>query len=107
MTWVLLVGAILSEVTASVCLRLSEGFSKLTPTVGVAVGFIAAFTLLVQVLKRGMPLGMAYGIWAASGVALVALVSTVLFKEHLTGVQIAGLAAVIGGVIALELGAAH
>lgn len=107
MTWVLLIGAILSEVTASVCLRLSEGFSKLLPTVGVAIGFIAAFTLLVQVLKRGMPLGMAYGIWAASGVALVAIVSAILFDETLTVVQIGGLGAVIGGVIALEMGAAH
>ncbi|MFC9995437.1 DMT family transporter [Nocardia sp. NPDC127526] len=107
MQWLLLLGAILAEVVATVCLKLSDGFSKVVPTVLVAAGYITAFTLLTQVLKRGMPLGMVYGIWAASGVALVALVSAVIFHEPLSWVQIIGLVAVIIGVLALEMGGAH
>ena len=107
MQWVLLIGAILSEVSATVALKASDGFSKLGPTVIVAVGYVLAFALLSQVLKRGMSLGVAYGIWAAAGVGLVALAGVVLFKEGMTWIQVGGLVLVAGGVLALELGASH
>lgn len=107
MVWLLLVGAIVSEVTATVSLKLSDGFSRIVPTVVVFVGYVLAFVLLAQVLKRGMPLGVAYGVWAAAGVALVALIGAVFLGEGLSGVQIAGLVLVAGGVLALELGAQH
>jgi len=107
MEWLLLAGAILSEVTATISLKLSDGFSKLVPTVIVVIGYICAFILLSQVLKRGMSIGVAYGIWAAVGVALVALVGALFLGDSLTLVQVGGLVLVGGGVLALELGAAH
>ena len=107
MEWLLLAGAILSEVTATISLKLSEGFSKLVPSVVVVVGYLCAFILLSQVLKRGMSIGVAYGIWAAVGVALVALVGALFLGDSLTLVQVGGLVLVGGGVLALELGAAH
>jgi small multidrug resistance pump len=107
MEWLLLAGAILSEVTATISLKLSEGFSKLVPSIIVVVGYACAFILLSQVLKRGMTIGVAYGIWAAVGVGLVALVGALFFGDTLTLVQVGGLVLVAGGVLALELGAAH
>ena len=107
MEWLLLAGAILSEVTATISLKLSEGFSKLVPSVVVVVGYVCAFILPSQVLKRGMSIGVAYGIWAAVGVALVALVGALFLGDSLTLVQVGGLVLVGGGVLALELGAAH
>lgn len=107
MQWIFLVGAILSEVSATVALKASDGFSKLVPTIIVAVGYVLAFVLLSQVLKLGMDLGVAYGIWAATGVALVAIAGAVLFGDSITWVQAGGLALIAGGVLALELGAAH
>ncbi|MET0191589.1 MAG: multidrug efflux SMR transporter [Pseudonocardia sediminis] len=104
---VLLAFAILLEVAGTVSLRLSEGFTKLVPSIVVVVGYLGAFALLSQVLKMGMPLGVAYGIWAAAGVALVAIIGAVFLGDGLTGVQIGGIVLVIGGVLALELGAAH
>ncbi len=58
------------------------------------------------VLKRGMPVGIAYGIWAAAGVALVALIGAVFLPDGLAPIQI-GLVLVAVGVMALELGAQH
>ncbi|WP_214405217.1 DMT family transporter [Pseudonocardia lacus] len=107
MVWVLLAGAIAAEVTATISLRLSEGFSRPLPSVIVVVGYVTAFWLLSLVLQRGMAIGVAYAVWAAAGVALVALVGALFLGETLTPVQIGGLVAVIGGVVALELGAAH
>lgn len=102
MTWVLLACAILAEVTATISLRLSEGFSKIAPSVVVVVGYVTAFTLLALVLKRGMAIGVAYGIWAAAGVALVALIGAAFLGDSLTPVQYGGLVLVAAGVVALE-----
>lgn len=99
--------AIVSEVAATISLRLSEGFSRLAPSIVVVVGYVAALLLLSRALVAGIPLGVAYGIWAAVGVALVALIGAAFLGEGLKLVQIGGLALVIGGVLALEMGAEH
>ena len=105
--WFWLAGAIVAEVTGTIALRSSEGFSRLGPSLLVVLGYGLAFFSLSQALVRGMPVGIAYGVWAAIGVTLVALIGAVFFGESLTLVQIGGIVLVIGGVLALELGAAH
>lgn len=105
MPWLFLAGSILTEVAATTALKLSEGFTRPVPSIVVVVGYITAFGLLSQALTRGMPLGVAYGVWAAIGVALVAIVGAVFFGESMTWVQVGGVALVIAGVLALELGA--
>jgi small multidrug resistance pump len=105
MVWVLLAGAILSEVMATISLRLSEGFSKAIPSTVVVVGYLLSFVLLAQVLKRGLSVGVAYGIWAAVGVSLVALIGAVFLGESLTWIQVGGLVLVIAGVVAVQSGA--
>src|SRR5689334_2751184 len=105
MTWLLLAGAILSEVTATISLKLSDGFSKLAPSVVVVIGYLLSFYLLALALKRGMPVGVAYSVWAAAGVALIAAIGVLFLKESLTGVQYAGMAMVVLGVVAIQAGA--
>lgn len=107
MAYVFLLGAIAFEVTATMSLRASDGFSKLGFTAVVIVGYIAAFVLLSGALQRGMPLGVAYGVWAAAGVAAVAVLSIPVFGESLTLIQGGGIALVAAGVLAIEMGAAH
>jgi len=98
----LLTGAILSEVTGSVSLKAAIARPALYGIV--ALGFVTAFVLLGAVLRRGMPLGVAYGIWAASGVALTAGLSTLLYDEPFTALMGAGLALVVAGVLLVETG---
>lgn len=100
--WFLLAGAILSEVTGSVSLKAAAehpGWYALT-----AIGFVVAFAFLGGVLRNGMALGVAYGIWGATGVALTALISAAVFGEPLTGTMALGMVLVVGGVLAVELG---
>jgi len=105
--WLFLAGAIVSEVVATLALKASDGFSRLVPSVVVVVGYVVAFAMLSQALTRGMAVGVAYGVWAAVGVALVAIAGAVLFGESMTAIQVGGIALVIAGVLAIELGAAH
>ncbi|RDI65662.1 DMT family transporter [Nocardia pseudobrasiliensis] len=107
MTFLLLALAIVSEVTATVSLKISDGFSKLMPSIIVVVGYVAAFVFLSQALKRGMTIGVAYGVWSAIGVAAVATIGVLFLGESLTAIQMGGIALVILGVLALELGGAH
>jgi small multidrug resistance pump len=105
--WFWLIGAVLAEVTGTISLRFSEGFSRLAPSVLVVLGYGVAFFALSQALVLGMPVGVAYGTWAALGVFLVALIGAAFLGESLTWIQIGGLVLVVGGVLALELGGAH
>lgn len=107
MAYLLLAFAIASEVVATISLKLSEGFTRLVPSIVVVIGYLVAFGLLSQALTRGLGVSVAYGVWAAAGVALVAVVGAVFLGESLTWVQVGGIGLVIAGVLALELGAAH
>jgi small multidrug resistance pump len=107
MPWIWLAGAILLEVFATTSLKFSEGFTRLLPSVFVVAGYAGAFYMLSQALTRGMPLGVAYGVWAAAGVALLAVIGAVFLGESLTWIQVVGIAMVIGGVMALEMGGRH
>jgi small multidrug resistance pump len=104
--WALLIGAIVCEVTGTIALRLSDGFAKPIPSAITVAAYLAAFFLLAQVLKRGMAVGVVYGVWAALGIALVALIGAVFLGDSLTWVQVGGLGLVIAGVVALEAGGA-
>jgi small multidrug resistance pump len=107
MVYLFLVGAIVAEVIAALATRYSEGFTRLVPTVIAVVGVVGAYYLLSLTLKQGMGVGVAYGIWAAVGVTLVAAIGAVFLGDHLTWVQVAGIALVILGVLALEHGGSH
>lgn len=104
MGWVFLAAAIVLEVSATLSLRAATHGSKLW-YVPVGVGYVAAFTMLSLTLREGVPLGVAYGIWAAVGVALTAIASRIIFKEPLTWIMAIGIALIMGGVLLIEVGA--
>lgn len=106
MSWLLLIGAVGCEVAATLTLRAAAGGRRALYLV-VVLGYIAAFALLSGSLAAGMPLGVAYGIWTAAGVALTALASRVLFEEPITPLMAAGIAMIGAGVLLIELGASH
>ena len=100
--WLVLAGAILSEVAATLALKAALDHSIWY--VLVTGGYVAAFLLLAACLRLGLKIGVAYGIWGASGVTLTALLSAVLFEEPLTAVMGLGIALIVGGVLTVELG---
>jgi small multidrug resistance pump len=104
MAYVFLLGAICSEVVATACLRSSEGFTRLWPSVGVVAGYVLAFALLSQTLKT-VPVSIAYALWSGLGTALIAIVGFTLLDESATLLTAVGLLLVIGGVVVLHAGA--
>lgn len=106
MVYLMLGGAILAEVLGTTAMKYSDGFSRLLPSLGTAIGYLIAFALLAQTLKT-MSVGTAYAIWAGVGTAVIAGIGMVFLGESASAVKLAGLALVIAGVVVLNLGGAH
>ncbi|MFB7495855.1 DMT family transporter [Streptomyces sp. NPDC056161] len=106
MPYVLLALAIASEICATSCLKLTEGYTRLLPTVAVAVGYVVSFILLGRALKD-IPVSVAYAVWSGVGTAAVAAVGAVAFGESLGWPQWLGIALVIAGVVVLNVHGGH
>ncbi|MGB0119688.1 MAG: SMR family transporter [Solirubrobacterales bacterium] len=107
MIYLVLAGAVVFEVVGTMSLRASEGGRKKVWLIPVAVGYLLAFTLLSLTLADGVPLGVAYGIWAACGVGLTALLGRLIFKEPFTLVMGLGIGLIGVGVLLIEAGGTH
>ncbi len=101
--WLALAGAILVEVVATLSLRASDGFRKKAWIAPIITGYLLSFYLLYVSLGLGMPVGIAYGVWSACDIALVAVIARFLFKEPLTPMMGLGIVLIIGGVLTIEM----
>lgn len=107
MYWIFLVFAILFEVAGTTCMKLAEGFTKLLPSVGVGVFYALSLGMLTLALKR-IDLSVAYAIWAGLGMATVAVIGFVFFREPVTALKIGSIVLIVLGVAGLNLsGAGH
>jgi small multidrug resistance pump len=103
--WVLLGAAIATEVAGTLALRASNGLTRLVPAIIVVVGYLASFGLLALVLKS-LPVGIVYAIWAAVGVALVAVLGKILFDDPVPPVAMIGMVLIVAGVVLVSLSGA-
>lgn len=103
LTGLYLVLAILLEVAGTTSMKLSEGFTKLTPSVLIFVFYIFSFIFLTLSLRR-LELSLAYAIWAGLGTSLIALIGVFFFHEPMTMIKGMSLILVILGIVGLEMG---
>jgi small multidrug resistance pump len=104
--WLILSLAILLEVCGTVCLKLSHGFSRLLPSIGVVCFYLGSFAVIAQSLKT-LEVGIVYAIWAGVGTALIAVVGILAFGESVTAFKILGLLMIIGGTFLLRMASAQ
>lgn len=103
-TWLMLAIAISLEVTATLFLRLADGFTKLWPSVVVVVGYAGSFILLSLILRSGIAIGIVYAIWSAFGVTFVSLLGIAIFDDQISVLSGVGIAVVVVGVVLVQLG---
>jgi len=96
-----LVLAIIFEVFGTTCMKLSEGFTKLTPSILMVILYAFSLACLTFALKK-IDLSIAYAIWAGLGTALIATVGILWFEEPLNALKIISLGLVIIGVMGLH-----
>jgi small multidrug resistance pump len=80
MAWIYLLLAILFEIAGTTALRISDGFSKLLPSIAMVVFYALSFGALSLTLKR-IDVGVAYAVWSALGTALIATIGVLWFHE--------------------------
>lgn len=99
--WAVLALAILLEVAGTTCMRLSEGFSRLTPSVLIFVFYAASFALNTLVI-RTLGLSVVYAVWSGVGTVLTALIGFLYFREPATAVKLASIGLIVIGVLGLH-----
>jgi small multidrug resistance pump len=103
MAYLLLTFAIGTEVAATVALKYAQGFTRLWPSLGVVAGYVLSLALLGLVLKK-LPVSLVYAIWSGAGTAAVAVIGFTLLGEPVSWLKVLGIALVIAGVVALNVG---
>jgi small multidrug resistance pump len=102
MNWLMLLAAIIAEVSATSALKASDGFTKFWPSVIVIVGYASAFFLL-SLLVKVMPVGIVYAIWCGVGIVLIAVVGWFYLGQKLDLPAILGIILITAGVVLISL----
>jgi quaternary ammonium compound-resistance protein SugE len=102
MQWIHLILAGVLEIVWATTMKMSDGFSKLIPSVITIAGYIASAVFLSMALKK-IPLGTAYAIWTGIGILGTSILGVVLFKEILNPAQMICIALIAAGIIGLKL----
>jgi len=101
-TWAFLILAIILEVSGTIAMKLSEGFTRLAPLIAMFVFYMLGLSVLALVLKR-IDVGVAYAVWSGLGTALIAAIGVFWFKEPLTTIKIISICLIIIGVVGLNV----
>ncbi len=102
MHYVYLVLAVICEVIATSSLKAAEGFTRLGPSLVVALGYGMSFYLL-SLIVQSMPVGIVYAVWSGTGIVLVAIVGAVWLKQTPDAPAIIGMGLIMAGVIVVNL----
>ncbi len=107
MAWAMVILAGLLETGFAINLKLSDGFSRLWPTVGFCLFALGSFGLLTLSLKS-LPVGSAYAVWTGIGAAGTAIYGMAYMNESTSILKLVSISLVVAGVVGLQLsGSGH
>jgi small multidrug resistance pump len=103
MCWFYLVLAILAETVGTTFMKLSQGLTKLVPSLLLFLFYALSFALVTLAIKR-IEVSVAYAIWSGAGTALIAMIGIFGFQESVSALKIVSLVLIILGVAGLNMG---
>ena len=106
MGWVFLALAIGFEVAAATCMKLSDGLTRLWPSVLMGVFYVLCFLAMIKSLEY-LQIGVVYAIWAGIGTAAIAVIGVWLFGDTMPWVKSGGIGLIVLGVAMVNLGGTH
>ena len=101
-TYLFLVGAIICEVCGTMLLPVTQNFTKLAPTIFLAIFYLSAFYLLTFVVDK-IPIAIAYGTWSGLGIFTIAILGYIFFKQSLSWQAIIGMFLIVIGVTLVNI----
>ena len=106
MPWLYLIVAIALEVAGTTCMKLSNGFEHILPSVGVGVFYLASMGAMIMAVKS-LEIGVVYAIWSGVGTAVITTIGIIYFGESFSLIKVGSIALIILGVVGLQLSNAH
>ena len=97
-TYFILLIAIFCEVAGTMLLPVSQNFTKVIPTVCLAIFYLTSFYLMTFVMDK-LPIAIVYATWSGLGVFTIAILGYIFFKQTLAWQAIIGLFLIVVGVI--------
>jgi len=83
-------------------MKLSQGFTRLIPSVLIAVFYLPSFIFLTLALRK-IDVSVSYANWSGLGMASIAAIGIIWFHEPVAMVKIISLALIILGVVGLNI----
>ncbi|MDQ0116380.1 small multidrug resistance pump [Paenibacillus harenae] len=100
--WLFLGLAIVLELSGTLSMKMSEGFSRLWPSVLMFLFYGISFTCLNYAL-RYMDMSIAYATWSGIGIVLISAAGVWLFHERLSMVSMLWMLVIVVGVVGLNM----
>ena len=97
-TYAILLVAIFCEVAGTILLPVSNNFTRVLPTVCLALFYLTSFYLMTFVMDK-IPIAIVYATWSGLGVFTIAILGYFFFKQTLAWQAIVGLFLIVLGVI--------
>ena len=99
--WLFLALAIACEICGTTCVKLSQGFTRLVPSVLLFVFYGGTLTAMSFAVKH-LEIGLVYAVWSGVGTAVVTLIGIAVFQETLSAAKIFSILLIIAGVVGLQ-----
>ena len=101
MAWFYLLIAICLEIAGTTCVKLSEGLTRLWPTVAMYVCYLSSSAFMAVAAKK-IDISIVYGVWCGVGIAMISIIGVLLFKEAMPPIKIVGLVLIVVGTVLLR-----
>ena len=101
-SYLLLGVAIVFELLGTSFMKMSDGYSRFFPTVGVFICYGIAFYVLATIMNT-LPLNVTYATWSGVGLVATAIIAVNVFGETMNVYNIIGIILILTGVLVLNL----
>lgn len=101
MYWVVLIISGVFEAVWAIALGMSDGLSKLIPSIVFFAGLLVSMGGLAYAMKE-IPIGIAYAIWVGIGAALAVIYSMATGQEAFSVLKMVFILGLVGCVIGLK-----
>lgn len=102
MAWAILILAGIFEIIWAYSMKMSEGFTKLTPSI-VTLIFMILSVVLLSIAMRSLPLGTAYTVWTGIGAIGSFIVGTIVLNEPMTAMRMIAAILIVSGLMLMKL----
>lgn len=100
--WALLLLAGAFEILWIWTLKMTDGYTRLGPTIATIPLALCSTGLLAMAMK-GIPMGTAYAVWVGIGAVGAAALGTLLYNEPATLARFLCIALIVAGIIGIKL----